>query len=131
MRVIASAALLGAVAACSSPSSPVERQPRPDAVAFIHGTVVDAAGGPLAVGAVTVRCADGAVGGTLAATAEGQFGGTLHASRDALGGEAARIPCRFTASPAGAGEISRDATVGFGPAGLPHPLQRVELRVAP
>lgn len=128
MRTLLLPVLLLAAAGCAS-SSPAEPGDAGDRVAFVAGDVRNADGAPLAVPSVSVSCAGGAVTASLAGDGAGRFGGTVYASRDVLGGEAARIPCRFTAD--GAAAVRRDTTVGFGPPGLPHPLQLVDLRAAP
>ncbi|HEU0301059.1 MAG TPA: carboxypeptidase-like regulatory domain-containing protein [Longimicrobium sp.] len=124
MRRITLVSLAIAVAACSEASPVVvEDHAPPDGVADVAGQVLDASGAPVA-GSVTIACAGGAFGETVPIDAQGRYHAFLVAPWTVLGGgESGRVACRFSA-----GAIRADATVGFGPRGLPHVLQIVDLR---
>lgn len=114
-------ALLVAAAACSDPPLVVEDMAPPDAVADVAGRVLDASGAALA-GSVTIRCGEGRFGETVPIDAQGHYHAFLVTATQRHG-ESVRLPCVFTAS---AG-IRVERTVGFGPRGLPHVLQLVDL----
>jgi hypothetical protein len=115
-------ALLMAAAACSEPPLVVQDQAPPIGVADVAGRVLDASGAPLA-GTVSIECAGGQFGETVPISAEGHYHASLVTATRRVG-ESLRLPCVF-AGPAGT-RVER--TIGFGPPGLPHALQIVDLR---
>lgn len=123
MRTLSIAFLLMA-AACSD-GSPVivEDRPAPSAVADVVGDVLSASGAPLS-GSVAISCANGQFGATVPIQAEGRYHAALLTSPETVGGASGRVPCVFT----GPANIRVERFIGFGPAGLPHALQFVNLR---
>ena len=122
MRSLIAAPLLLVLAACAESPVIVEDRTPPDGVADVAGQVLSASGAPL-TGNVTIVCGGGAFGETVPTDAEGRYHAFLVASWTVLGGESGRVPCEFTSA-----GIRVDATIGFGPRGLPHVLQIVNLR---
>jgi hypothetical protein len=121
MRSLIGASLLLVLAACSgSPLAEENGEPLEGAegVADVVGQVLSASGSPI-VGSVTISCGNGVSGKTVATDAQGHYHAALVASGTG------RVPCEFTSA-----GILVDATIGFGPPGLPHALQIVNLRAS-
>lgn len=121
MRILPSVILLLVLAACSG--SPLaeeneELQPGVDGVADVAGQVLSASGAPM-VGSVTISCGGGVSVKTVPTDAQGHYHAALIASGTG------RVACEFTSA-----GIRVDTTIGFGPAGLPHVLQIVNLRAS-
>jgi hypothetical protein len=125
MRTLLGGSLLLVLAACAeSPVVVVEEHAPPDGVASVAGQVLDASGTPI-VATVTIICAGGAFGEMATTDAQGHYLANLATSASVLGGTSGRVSCRFSA-----GGIHADASIGFGPPGLPHVLQIVNLRAS-
>ncbi|HEU4882463.1 MAG TPA: hypothetical protein VFT45_09470 [Longimicrobium sp.] len=124
MRSLIPASLLIVLAACAQAPAAVEDPTPIDGVADVAGQVLSASGAPV-TGDVTISCAGGAFGATAPTDEQGRYHAFLAASGKVPGGDRGRVGCRFSA-----GAIHTDATVGFGPPGLPHVLQIVNLRAS-
>jgi hypothetical protein len=122
MRSLITASLLVVLAACAEAPAAVEELTPIDGVADVAGQVLNSSGAPV-TGDVTISCGGGAFGATVPTDAQGRYHAFLSASGKVLGGDTGRVGCHFSA-----GAIHTDATVGFGPPGLPHVLQIVNLR---
>jgi hypothetical protein len=122
MRSLVTASLFLVLAACAESPVVVEDRAPIDGVADVGGQVLSASGAPV-TGNVTISCGGGAFGETVPANAQGNYHAFLVASGTVPGGASGRVSCEFSAA-----GIHTDATVGFGPRGLPHALQIVNLR---
>lgn len=122
MRITHACLLVFAAACADGGPVIVEDQPAPHAVAFVGGRVLDAAGAPVA-GQVTIRCALAGINQLAPIDAQGHYGASLQTSPESIGGRSGRLACEFTAT----GGARAEASIGFGPPGLPHPLQIVDL----
>jgi hypothetical protein len=121
MRRLIGASLLLVLAACSgSPMAEETSEPLQgaDGVADVVGQVLSASGAPI-VGSVTIKCGGEEVNATVPTDAQGHYHAALLVSRTG------RLPCEFTSA-----GIRVDTTIGFGPVGLPHALQVVDLRAS-
>lgn len=120
MRSLIGASLLLVLAACAEPSSPevVEDHAPVNGAADVVGQVLSASGAPI-VGTVTINCGGGEVHATVPTDAQGHYHAALLVSRTG------RLQCEFTSA-----GIRVDTTIGFGPRGLPHALQIVNLRAS-
>jgi hypothetical protein len=121
MRSLLPASLLILLAACAEAPAAVEEPTPIDGVADVAGQVLGASGAAV-TGNVTISCGGGAFGETVQTDAQGNYHAFLTASGTVPGGASGRVSCAFSAA-----GINADATIGFGPAGLPHVLQIVNL----
>ena len=122
MRISPTISLLLVLAACAKSPAVVEERTPIDGVADVAGQVTSASGAP-AAGSVIISCGGGAFGETVPIDGQGHYHAFLAAAGSVLGGDTGRVSCRFSAA-----GIQKNATIGFGPRGLPHVLQIVDLR---
>jgi hypothetical protein len=129
MRHLASVALL-VLGACSRSPSGADGFDQTIAVADVSGRVFLASGALATSGMVTIKC------GTLDAVEspvgeQGQYAHGLTVPRTLIGGSSGGLDCTFTANDAGTAVASVNHRVGFGPPGLPHVMQLVDLHQQP
>ena len=118
MRLLRAPLLLLLAACADTPVMAEDETPLTgvDGVADVAGQVLSASGAPI-TGNVTISCGGGAFGATVPADAQGHY----HAFLAAPG--TGRVLCEFTSA-----GIRTHASIGFGPRGVPHVLQIVNLR---
>jgi hypothetical protein len=125
VRSLACVTLL-AVAACSRSPVSADRFNKSIAVADVSGTVFLASGVPATSGTVMIKCATiDAVESPVGE--QGQYAHGLTVPRTLIGGRSGSLDCKFTASDGGTTVASLNHRVGFGPYGLPHVNQLVDL----
>ena len=120
------------IAGCSNPSGDVQPLgPADIGVASVAGEVSRPPGTPVARNAVTIACANAATPTTVSTDSNNRYVANLSLTVSELGSRSARIRCLLTAiGPYGA-PITLDTLIGFGPPGLPHVLQIIDLRESP
>jgi len=123
MRHTASLSVLLALGACTGPSDS-------EGYADVTGHVFLASGAPFPTPTVTVECAGGAFSKSVPGDSLGLYQMALTAQGTVMTSSGSRVRCSFRASGSGRADIQLDTTIGFGPAGMPHPLQFVDLRQA-